>query len=87
MYRETLAGETLANKHKLAQPIFIKFSHRLSHENTSAALDIENVNPEVLQTHIKGFGYSVQGVTRSQWDFEQDCTAISTTVKLKNLGK
>ena len=37
----------------------------LSHENISTAMDIENVDPEVLKTHIKGFRYIVQGVARA----------------------
>ena len=32
---------------------------------TSASLDIKNVNAEMLQTHIKGFGYVLQGIARS----------------------
>ena len=43
----------------------LKFSLELSHENISTAMDIENVDPLVLKTHIKGFRYIVQGVSRA----------------------
>ena len=40
-------------------------------------LGIKNVNPEVLQTHTKGFRHIVQGVIRPKLGFEQDCVTIS----------